>query len=142
MQVFVPYPEPINCVNALDPVRRRKQLTELNQIIDAIEGKSEAWKNHPVTKMYAPYKEWLCRYRLCFKKWFDGAPAQAEWWSRHADMVRPKFLTEEFCDQHKRRLYTKNPELYPQFASYGTSEENWYFLDGEVVKYIKGKRVC
>lgn len=33
------------------------------------------------------------------------------------------------------------PELYPQFAKYGKSEENWYFVDGQIVKYVNGKRI-
>lgn len=51
------------------------------------------------------------------------------------------FLTEEFQVQHRRRLYTKSLELYPQFAKYGTSEENWYYVDGKLVRYIKGKMI-
>lgn len=53
----------------------------------------------------------------------------------------PSFLTQEFCDQHKRRLYTKAQELYPQFAKYGKSDVNYYFVDGELLKYKNGKRI-
>ena len=50
-------------------------------------------------------------------------------------------MAEELCDQHERRLYIKSTELYPQFASYGTSEENWYVLDGDTIKYLNGKKL-
>jgi hypothetical protein len=41
----------------------------------------------------------------------------------------------------KRRLYTKNPEHYAQWAHLGKSEENWYFVDGVWRKYVNGKRI-
>lgn len=141
MQVFVPYPSPIDVVKHLDRARRWKQFIEAGQILDAIEGRSSGWKNHPVTKMYAPYKEWLRRYRNCFGMWFSGQPDRAEFWSEQADLIRPPFLTDDFCNQHKKRLYTKSPESYQEFAEYGETEENWYVLDGQIVRYIGGKRV-
>lgn len=141
MQVFVPYSAPIDVARCLDPKRLNKQIIECQQILDAIDGKSDAWKNHPVTKMYYPYRNWLEHYLNTLANFKEGDLGHAEWWNKHANYIRPAFLTDEFCDQHKRRLYTKAPSLYPQFEEYGTTEENWYFLDGEVVKYVKGKRV-
>lgn len=141
MQVFVPYPEPIKVVECLDRTRRWKQFAEVKQILDAIEGRTEGWKNHPATKMWAPYKQWLEYYKNCFEAWFSGKNERAIKWSEEADLIRPPFLTDDFCDQHKRRLFTKAPELYPQFWPYGESDENWYFVDGEIVKYINGKRI-
>ena len=141
MQVFVPYPEPFKVVECLDRTRRWKQFAEVKQILDAIEGRSNGWKNHPITKMWTPYKEWLRCYRNCFDMWFSGNNVMARSWSEEADFIRPSFLTEAFCDQHKSRLFTKAPVLYPQFAEYGKSDENWYFVDGKIVKYINGKRI-
>ena len=140
MQVFIPYPSPIDVAKCLDRKRLLKQETECSQILKANNGISGAWKNHPVTKMYEPYEHWLLRYRACIIRYIDGNIDLAELWSNRADEIRPPFLTSDFCDQHKRRLYTKSPTLYPQFASYGKSEENWYFVDGEIVKYIDGKK--
>lgn len=37
-------------------------------------------------------------------------------WNKSANKIRPPFLTEDFCNQHKRRLFAKNPEHYKQFA--------------------------
>ena len=65
----------------------------------------------------------------------------AECWSSFADSCRPEFLADAFCDQHKRRLYTKSPNLYPQFASYGTSDENGYVVGGKLLKCVNGKQV-
>lgn len=140
MQVFVPYPSPIDVAKCLDPKRLRKQEIECNQILLANNGWSDAWLNHPVAKMYKPYDTWLRYYRACIIRYIEGACDLAKIWSDRADRIRPPFLTSDFCDQHKRRLFTKAPELYPQFAEYGKSDENWYFVDGEIVKYVNGKR--
>jgi len=144
MQVFVPYPSPIDVAKAMsnDKLRLRKQIIECDQILKAITGKSQAWKNHPVVKMYLKHSSWLLFYRNCLQYFQEGDIVWAQDRSDYADeLYRPPFLTVDFCDQHKRRLYTKAPELYPQFAEYGTSDENWYFVDGEIVKYINGKRI-
>lgn len=67
MNVFVPYQSPIDCAKALyGDIRFNKQIVECRQILDAIDGK-KAWNNHPCTKMYREYKEWLYKYMLCLK---------------------------------------------------------------------------
>jgi hypothetical protein len=141
MQVFVPYPSPIDVAKCLDQKRLRKQIIECEQILNAISGDSQAWRNHPATNTYEPYYSWLHDYCLCLEYYLDGNYDMAEYWNLCANGCTPPFLTSDFCDQHKRRLYTKAPELYPQFASYGKSDENWYFVDGQIVKYINGKRI-
>lgn len=142
MQVFVPYPSPIDVAKCLDNLRLRKQIIECDQILKAITGESKAWKNHPVVKMYLDYAAWLWYYRETLDAYTQGCLSLARQYSYQCDAYfRPPFLTESVCDQHKRRLFTKAPELYPQFAKYGKSEENWYFVDGEIVKYINGKRI-
>ena len=142
MQVFVPYPSPIDVAKCLDKKRLRKQIIECDQILKAITGESKAWKNHPVVKMYLHNSAWLKFYRDCLLSFQDGYLDWAQDRSDYADQLfRPPFLTKSFCDQHKRRLYTKAPELYPQFATYGKSEENWYFVDGRLRRYVNGKEV-
>lgn len=142
MQVFVPYPSPIDVAKCLDRRRLRKQIIECNQILDAIDGTSDAWSHHPIVKMYEHYYSWLHAYTLCLMYFSDGNIDMAEYWNECADDMRPSFLDDDnFCDQHKRRLYTKAPELYPQFAAFGKSKENWYYIDGNVVRYIDGKKL-
>lgn len=142
MQVFVPYPSPIDVAKCLDSKRLHKQIIECDQIAAAISGASNAWKNHPVVKMYTPYVSWLLNYRNALYYYASGCPKLAALVSYQADeYFKPPFLTESFCDQHKRRLYTKAPELYPQFAEYGKSEENWYVVDNMVHCYVNGKLV-
>lgn len=155
MQVFTPYPDPIECAKALwnDKKRFNKQIIECQQILDAIDGK-KAWNNHPCTKMYKEHREWLMNYALCLQEYRNyeryyrtdyyssaRSKGKAVLYSIKADKMRPPFLTEEFCNQHKRRLFTKAPDLYPKFAEFGTSEINWYYVDGELLKYKDGKRI-
>ena len=141
MQVFVPYPSPIDVAKCLDNRRLRKQIIECDQILAAINGESKGWLHHPIAKMYQEHRIWLDLYRRCLVAYSRGQIDEALVHNADAFDYEPPFLTGELCDQHKRRLYTKAPDLYPQFAPYGKSEENWYVVDGELVKYANGKRV-
>lgn len=153
MQIFTPYPEPIEVAKAMwaDQKRYNKQIIECKQIMAAIDG-AKAWRNHPICLMYKEHKERLRFYLWCFEAYRnsmksdnytdkDGFMMEAEYFSNRANAVKPSFLTDEFCDQHKRRLYTKSPELYPQFAKYGTSDINFYYVNGKLLKYKDGKRI-
>lgn len=149
MQVFVPYKEPLKVaiIMWLDKKRFNKQIIECRQILDAIEGVGKGWFNHLVVKMYKPYKEWLYNYMMCFSAYRDFKKGNSKafmyycYFDNQANKITPPFLTEEFCNQHKRRLYTKSPELYSLFAKYGKSDINFYFVDGELLKYKDGKRI-
>lgn len=153
MQVFVCYSEPLKVAQAMwvDQRRYNKAIIELKQIIASIEG-AKAWRNHPVCLMYKEHEQWLIYYLNCFEcyrayKKEEGSTSasyltQSVLWSAKADKIRPSFLeNQELLDMHKSRLYTKSPDLYPQFAEYGTSEENWYVINNEIVKYVNGKRI-
>lgn len=143
MQVFTPYKNPLKCAEALWKDRKRfnKQIIECRQILKAIDGISKSWSNHPVTEMYRENKDWLKAYLDCFVNFRDSNLPMTYQSNGIAIALTPPFLTSEFCDHHKRRLFTKAPELYPQFAKYGKSDENWYYVGGEVIKYKDGKRL-
>lgn len=154
MNVFVPHPEPARCAEALWPDQRRfnKQIIECRQILKAIDG-AKAWANHPATRMYAACREWLNSYLCCLVSFRNSRNtelnpseqkaclAESDYWNQQANSIRSDFLTEEFCHQHKRRLYTKAPQLYPQFESFGTSQENWYSVGGKMLRYINGRQI-
>lgn len=152
MQVFVPYASPFNVAQCLDARRLNKQVIECRQILAAIRGESNAWKNHPVVKMYRDHAEWLEYYMFCLECSMEESKMAASdeydemdelgklaiEWSNKADAIRPPFLTEEFCAQHRNRLYTKDPEFY-NFPDAEVSHENWYVVDGELLCYEYGK---
>lgn len=143
MNVFTPFASPLKTAEAMikDTHRYNKQIIECQQILDAISGKKKGWANHPVVKMYAEHEMWLKEYMRCLECLkngdLEGMFGNEIMSSRHT----PPFLTTDFCNQHKRRLYTKSPDRYPQFAKYGTSETNWYFVDGQLKKYENGKLI-
>jgi hypothetical protein len=139
MQVFV-VGSPLETAMALDPKRLRKQIIECRQILDALNG-AKAWSNHPCVLQYRGREEWLRAYKECLEWYVRGDEGKALWASTLADYWRPMFHTQEYFDNMKARLYTKNTQHYAQFAEYGTSDYNLYYVDGEWRKYVNGKRV-
>lgn len=154
MQIFIPYNNILDTARVMykDKKRYNKEIIECKQILHAIYGDTKAWLYHPITKMYTEHYEWLECYLKVFEEYkiFKETIcaqramysfSQALIYSNIGNNLCPSFLTEEYCDQHKRRLFTKNPILYSQFAKYGKSEENWYIVNNVLIKYIKGKRI-
>ena len=154
MQVFCPFSSPLETAKCLDPKRLNRQIQEAKVILNAISrqnfGTGKGLFNHPIVKMYGNnfYYIWLERYYSCLLEYQKYIKTKdifhlhcSEDFSIICDKCKPLFLTEEFCIQHRRRLYTKDKEYYKQFAEYGESEENWYCIGGEIVKYINGKRI-
>ena len=139
MQVFI-VGSLLETAMALDPKRLRKQIIECGQILDALNG-AKAWSNHPCVLQYRNHKEWLIEYSRCLSAWKDNDNLTAFVAEQWCHQIRPPFHTQEYFDQMKRRLYTKDPEHYKQWADLGESNENWYFVDGEWRKYVNGKRV-
>lgn len=139
MQVFI-VGSPLETAMALDPKRLNRQIQETKVILAALNG-AKAWSNHPCVLQYRGREEWLRAYKTCLEWYVSGDEAKALWASNMADYWRPMFHTQEYFDNMKARLYTKNPQHYAQFAEYGMSEENHYFVDGEWRKYVNGKRI-
>lgn len=153
MQIFIPYQSPLDCAKTIYGDRRfQKQIIECKQIIAAIEG-AKAWRNHPVCLMYKEHKEWLYCYMKVFELYRELKKNQKDYeaqsyyymeldrYEKRANKLTPSFIDSEMVAQHRKRLYSKSPELYPKFAEYGTSEVNYYYVDGELLKYLNGKRI-
>lgn len=141
MQVFVPYPNPFGVAQCLDKRRLNKQIVECGQILRAIDDPAAPWSHHPVVAMWKPYRDWLWWYRDCLDNYRRGNLQVARDIGLVCFAKHPAFLTRDFCHQHRRRLYAKDPVYYAEFAEYGISEENWYYVDGKLVRYIKGKKI-
>ena len=140
MQVFI-VGSPLETAKALDPKRLRKQIIECSQILDALNG-AKAWSNHPCVVQYRSHIDWLEHYHDCLMFYARGEYKLAQIESYYADdLHKPPFHCDEFFAQHKRRLYTKDPQHYEQWSEFGRSNENWYFVDGEWRKYVNGKRI-
>lgn len=145
--MFVPYPNPLDCAKAMYGDKRfQKQILEIEQIIRAIDG-AIPWSKHPCVLMYKDHKDWLRLYQQCFiayreyMKGNESAFSICCFYDTEASRLTPSFLDSSFCRQHSRRLFTKNPAHYPQFAEYGKSDINYYYVNGELLKYKDGKRI-
>lgn len=72
MMTFLPYPNYIRSVQALDMKRLGKQRVEAMQIINILENKqtTAGWKNHPAVKMWEGYINSLKYYcNCCIDEW-------------------------------------------------------------------------
>lgn len=127
MQVFV-VGSPLETAMALDPKRIRSQIREAHIILNAIHGEGKGWIHHPVVLMYSEPNSvrWLQMYADILEGYLADYTG-LERADREAKEITPAFHTPEFIKQMKRRLYTKNPEHYKQWAELGTSEDNFYW---------------
>lgn len=141
MQVFV-VGSPLETAMALSRKHLRNQINEAHVILAAIHGEGKGWIHHPVVLMYSEPNSvrWLQMYADILEGYLDGSTG-LERADREAREIAPEFHTEKFLIQMKRRLFSKNPEYYKQWESLGPSDENWYFVNKQWVKYINGKRV-
>ena len=130
MQIFIVGSIFETC-QALDKRRLWKQILEARQIIDILLGKTQAWKNHPVAKMYKDDLEWLLLYLAVFEEYWRGDLEAAEIISNGAEEIKPIFLYDDsYLKNMKKRLFTKDNSFYSQWASLGESYVNMYFVDG------------
>lgn len=139
MQVFI-IGSIYDTIEILDKKRFNKQIIECKQILKAINGE-KAWKNHPVTKEYEKYVNWLSLYLGTFELYNIGDKDKAKILSDKADKIKPPFHTIDFFNQMKRRLYTKDNIFYSQWSFLGESEINWYYVDNQWKFYKNGKLI-
>lgn len=72
MQTFLPYDDYERSARVLDSQRLGKQRVEVVQILNALFGLSQGWRNHPATLMWRGYEPQLCEYGLTIcDEWID-----------------------------------------------------------------------
>ena len=127
MQVFV-VGSPLETAMALDKTTLKSQIREAYIILAAIHGEVKGWIHHPVVLMYSEPNSvrWLQMYANILEGYLDGSTGLPEA-DREAREITPEFHTEKFLIQMKRRLFSKNPEYYKQWESFGPSDEDWYW---------------
>ena len=141
MQVFI-IGTPLETAQVLSERHLNNQINEARIIIDALNGK-KAWSRHPAVLQYRGYEEWLGHYVSCLYLYKYNAIIGAGICSDYARMCTPEWHCEEYYTNMKRRLYTKNPEHYKQWAHLGESQENMYWspTENKFIKYVNGKRI-
>ena len=142
MQVFV-IGKVLDTFEVLDKRRLNKQKIECQQILNAIDGVSNAWKNHPIVKSYTPYRKWLQIYMWLIEEYTSSSSdlLMMFHYNKWLWENKPIFHTEEYFNQMKRRLYSKDKEYYSCYNELGESDINWYYVDNEWIYYKNGKRV-
>ena len=141
MQVFI-IGSPLETAKILDKRRLNKQIIECNQILNVLYGKSTSWKNHPAVLQYKGYEYWLEMYMKTLH-YYDKGIELVNDANEEAMKHTPNFHTQEYFNQMKRRLYTKDSNKYSQFSEFGTSDVNWYWSNTEnkFIKYRNGKKI-
>ena len=123
MQTFLPYASFEQSAKVLDRMRLGKQRVEAWQILNALDGNSKGWVNHPATKMWRNHEDALAEY---------GVAICSEWILRgYKDTMLDRFLarlqgTEAACKpfwfgmdelhaSHRSNLLRKLPDHYKAF---------------------------
>lgn len=130
MQTFLPLPSMTRSAKALDNQRLGKQRVEAFQILNALNGLTKGWVNHPATRMWRGYEEALNFYgRIICEEWirrgFKDTMSQrfvlkpeplimSERFVLTSDPVifPPWFGDPEFHRSHQSNLVRKNPVYY------------------------------
>ena len=121
MQTFLPLPDFRESARVLDWRRLGKQRVEVKQPLNALEGRSKGWTNHPATNMWRGYETALRAY---------GDVIIGEWVRRGYNNNMSPFLPQDeaviysyppwfgdpaFHRSHRSNLLRKDPKWYGQF---------------------------
>ena len=134
MQIFI-IGSILETASSLDKRRLWKQILEVRQIMKAIKGESQSWKNHPITKMYKNHLDWLSLYEEIFIAYHKQDYERAINLQKQEPGIRPYFLHPEYLENMKKRLYTKDNIHYSQWGFLGESYINLYYIDNTWVRY-------
>jgi hypothetical protein len=124
MQTFMPLADFAASAAVLDRQRLGKQRVEVLQILRALAGETQGWRNHPATRMWEGHERALAAY---------GAQVCAEWRARgyrdtclgkiaalgaqFPDTGPPPWMGDErFHASHRASLLRKDAEWYGQFG--------------------------
>jgi len=130
MQTFLPYANFLKTAKCLDRKRLGKQRVEAKQILNALNGKSKGWVNHPAVKMWRGFEitlevykdvmiyEWTRRgykntmeYNLCL---FEALKFSGDK-VLHLFDYPGWFGREDFHSAHRAALLYKDYEYYKKF---------------------------
>ena len=125
MQTFLPYADFAKSAACLDNKRLNKQIVECKQILMALNGETQAWKNHPAVLMWKSCEGGLWEYAVdCLGEYRNRTKDLHSlhiwtlgYWMKVGDIVYPKWLCyEPFHSMHRAVLLDKDPEWYGKFG--------------------------
>lgn len=123
----------------LDYRRFNKQILECQWIINMAEGRMKE-SNHPAYLMYKDHIEWVKLYMDAFIAYREKDYPLCTLLSLRAEKIKPSFICTELCENFKRRLYEKDPAHYGHWEHLGASVVNYYYVDGQWLRYENGKK--
>lgn len=132
MQTFITDFNMAQNARNLDNKRLGKQRVEAIQILNCLLIEESRWKTHPAVKMWKGHEEYLLRQYLLFimlewetrgfkntkcvirreelYKYFESKKEL----SNLNNILKPKWLTENFIESHRSNLLRKDYEFYIQ----------------------------
>lgn len=123
----------------LDIKRFNKQIVECQWMINMSEGKTKP-SNHPAYLMYKDHIEWVKKYKECFIAYRNKDFELCKTLSKEAEKIQPSFICDDLYINFKKRLYAKDPIFYKKWEYLGPTEANYYFVNGEWLRYENGKK--
>lgn len=118
MQTFLPYYYFKLSLQCLDYRRLGKQRVEGRQLVNALEGTSKGWRNHPAAIMWENNIDALKLYtNTCIEEWVSrGYNNNMPLYTVPESPAMPYWLGDEaFHASHRSNLLRKNPVYYSVF---------------------------
>jgi len=119
MMTFLPFDDFDKSAKSLDNKRLLSQMKECHQILNAINGETKGWVNHPATLMWKPYVPALKYYTNCIiREWLSrGFNLNAYWYHELPEcIVLPWWLgLEALHESHKAMLLRKKYDHYIEY---------------------------
>lgn len=118
MNTFLPYPDFGQSARALDNKRLGKQRVEVKQILRALAGETQGWRNHPATRMWQGFEAALAEYGwYCCETWIRRGfkDSLSSYFAARLNLqcaTPPWFGDVNFHRAHRSNLIRKLPEHY------------------------------
>lgn len=121
MQTFLPVADFKESAKILDYRRLGKQRVEARQILNALQGKSKGWANHPATKMWKGFESALEQYlRETILEWKSRGYKNNMEIPEQNNLTKndlPKWFGDEnFHAAHRSNLLRKKFDYYSKFG--------------------------
>ena len=121
MQTFLPYPDFVASVKALDYRRLGKQRVEAMQLVNSTNklaanpNAKVGWANHPARTMWRGYLPALKLYHnVCIQEWIErGYNNTMKYYDLPDDIQMPDWIGDDRVHaSHRSNLLRKDPDYY------------------------------
>lgn len=124
MQTFLPLPDFIDSLRTLDYKRLGKQRVETWQLLQALQGQTKGWVNHPAARMWRGAESALCDYGIVSCALWIGQGYRDTMLDRFVALrpllgpyKAPLWLGDNaFHASHRSNLLRKDPVWYGKFG--------------------------